>query len=386
MLLLGKIMFKRAIKNQIIADFFKGKIIIIAGPRQVGKTTLCEEIISELGATRKIKKFNGDDPESNPKLSDKSLDFLKNLVSDADIVFIDEGQKIAGIGNTLKMLVDYYKELKQFVVTGSSSFNLLDCAEEYLTGRKFTYFLYPLALAEIKDEKIVLPISKYRRDLLIYGLYPKVVTLDSYADKERELRELISSYLYKDVFEFNDIKKSSLIVNLIKALALQIGSEASYSELAGMLGINYKTVESYIDLLEKNFIVFRLNPYFKNKRNEISKSKRKIYFYDTGVRNAAINNFQDFSDRNDIGQLWENFVIAERLKFQKYNSLSSLNYFWRTYDGAEIDWVEERSGKIFGYEIKWNPGSIKKAPPSWGKYENSEFKIITPDNLEGFGF
>lgn len=377
-------MFNRTIKNKIIADFFKAKVVIIAGARQIGKTTLCEQIIAELGAKYKIKKFNGDDPENNLLLSDKSLEYLKNLVGNADIVFIDEGQKIANIGNTLKILVDHYKENKQFVVTGSSSFNLLNNAEESLTGRKFVYILYPLSIAEIKDVKNILPITKYHRDLLIYGLYPKIVSLNSYDEKERELKEIISSYLYKDVFEYNNVKKSGTIVNLVKALALQIGSEVSYPELAALLGINRKTVENYIDLLEKNFIIFRLNPYFKNKRNEISKSKRKIYFYDVGIRNAAINNFGDFSNRNDIGALWENLVIIERMKFQEYNFLNSMNYFWRTYDGAEIDWVEERDGKIFGYEIKWNVSVGKQPPASWKKYENSEYKTINPETLSGF--
>jgi uncharacterized protein len=374
-------MYQRLLKNQIKKDFLKGKVIIISGARQTGKTTLALDVIQNQGKT---KIFNCDNPSDREILSGKDLEFLIKLVGEANIILIDEGQKVENLGQTLKLLVDYYKNKKQIIVTGSSSFNLLDQTQEALTGRKFVHYLFPLSLEELYPDKDLLKISKELEALLVFGSYPEISNQNSFAEKENRLRNLAESYLYKDILQFQQIKNASLIGNLLKALALQIGGEVSYNELSNLLSVDKKTVERYINILEKNYIIFRLPPFSKNKRKEISKLK-KIYFYDLGIRNAIINNFNFLSSRSDAGALWENFILAERLKFQKYHQLHSNNYFWRTYEGAKIDLIEEREGKLFGYEFKWNDRKAKnKAPKEWQKYTQASYEIITPKEIGGF--
>jgi uncharacterized protein len=372
-------MYTRTIKSQILGKMFKGKAIIIVGPRQVGKTTISNSLIDESGYAKNIIKFNCDNPTDRGKLNNRDFEFLDSLIGDKKIIFIDEAQKVETIGQTIKLLVDSYKDRKQIIATGSSSINLLDKTEEPLTGRKTIFKLYSLSLGELYPDKDLLKISKELEMLLIYGSYPEVVNVKGSSDKEEALRELSSSYLYKDIFEFQEIKNSSILTSLLKALALQVGSEVSYNELSSIIGIDKKTVERYIDLLEKNYIIFRLPPYAKNQRRTISKL-RKIYFYDLGIRNSIINNYNLLSDRADIGALWENFLIIERFKKQEYDKLYINNYFLRTYDGAEIDLIEERGGKIEGYEFKWKarPGAKVK------QLAGIECKFITPDNIKGF--
>lgn len=378
-------MYSRILLEPILKYFFKGKAIILLGPRQTGKTTLSLALLEFFKNKKKIGIFNCDNPEDRDRLNEKNLESLIGLVDDLDIVLIDEGQKVETIGQTSKLLVDHYKDKKQFVITGSSSFNLLDKTGEALTGRKLVFDLLPLSLEEIYPEKNILKISKELENHLIFGSYPEIVWQKSFERKRRFLKELATSYLFKDILEFQKIKKSDVLFKLLKALALQIGSEVSFNELSNIVGIDKKTVEKYIDLLEKNFIIFKLSPYTKNKRREIMKSK-KIYFYDLGIRNEIINNFNFLSDRNDAGALWENFVAVERLKYQNYHNIYSHNYFWRTYDGSEIDWIEERDGKLFGYEIKWNKNRRATVPSKWKEYSNGEYKIISKENLKGFIF
>jgi len=372
-------MYNRAIKSQILAKLFKGKAIIIVGPRQVGKTTLANSLIDESGYAENIIKFNCDNPTDRDKLNNRDFEFLDSLIGDKKMIFIDEAQKVETVGQTIKLLVDGYKNTKQIIATGSSSINLLDKTEEPLTGRKVIFKLYSLSLGELYPAKDLLKISKELEMLLIYGSYPEVINAKGSSDKEDVLRELNSSYLYKDVFEFQEIKNSAILTSLLKALALQIGSEVSYNELANIVGIDKKTVERYIDLLEKNYIIFRLPPYAKNQRRTISKM-RKIYFYDLGVRNSIINNYNLLTDRADIGALWENFMIIERFKKQEYDKIYTNNYFLRTYDGAEIDLIEERGGKILGYEFKWKSRLGVKAKQLAG----IDCKFITPENIKGF--
>ncbi len=376
---------ERSIKDDIKNKFFKGKAVILVGPRQVGKTTLSEKIITEYEQSGKnIKRINCDNPTDREILLNKDLEFLMKVVGDADIVFIDEGQKVATIGQTIKLLVDHYKDKKQILVTGSSSFNLLDQTQEALTGRKYVYKLYPLSFEELYPEKDFLKISKELETHLIYGNYPDVINNPDFDGKRAVLNELSSSQLYKDILEFQEVKDSTTIRNLLKALALQIGSEVSYTELSVIVGIDKKTVERYVDLLEKSFIVFRLSPYFKNKRKEISKL-RKIYFFDLGVRNTIINNFNPLDMRNDTGFLWENFLMVERMKKRAYNNIYANQYFWRTYDQKEIDLVEEYGGELHGYEFKWNTKKTSKAPKGWLKtYKNASYEVITPDNYLEF--
>lgn len=375
-------MYKRFLEGKIKEKFFKGKIIIIVGARQTGKTTLSLKIISEFG--KAVRILNGDNPTDRELLNNRDFNFLKNIVGEAKIIFIDEGQKIETIGQTLKLLVDNFKEKKQIIVTGSSAFNLLDKTQEPLTGRKFVFNLYPLTLPEIYPNNGMIDFLKELEILLIYGNYPEVVSKTSFGEKQETLTEITSSYLYKDILEFQKIKSSDILAKLLKALAFQIGSEVSYTELANISGIDKKTVERYVDILEKNYILFRISPYAKNKRKVISKL-RKIYFWDVGIRNAIINNFNLLSSRDDAGPLWENFVVAERLKYQSYHNILSENYFWKTYDGAEIDLVEERESKLHGYEIKWGAGKRKtKTPLRWREEYEGSFEVINPENVKGF--
>lgn len=376
-------MYKRIIKDQIQNTFYKGKIIIIAGPRQVGKTTLAGKIIKDFDPQKeKTVFFNCDNPSDRASLSEKDFESLDKFIGDNKIIFIDEGQKVDTIGQTAKLLVDKYKSDKQIIITGSSSINLLNKTQEALTGRKRIFYLFPLSLEEIYSEKNILAVLKELESVLIFGLYPEIASAKSFNEKQTGLQELSSGSLYKDILEFQQVKNSTTIFNLLKALALQIGAEVSYNELGNILGIDKKTVERYVDLLEKNFIIFRISPYYTNKRKEISKSK-KIYFYDVGIRNAIINNFNPLDSRNDVGALWENFIIAERLKYQAYHNIYSNNYFWRTFTKTEIDWVEERGGKLYGFEFKFADKKTRQ-PSLWQDYKNSEFKVITSKNFDEF--
>lgn len=357
-------------------------MIIITGPRQSGKTTLVSKLASEL-KNKKIKSFNCDNPGDREVLSDRDLEFLKPLIGSSDLILIDEGQKVKNIGQTLKLLVDYYKNRKQIIVTGSSSINLLNSVQEPLTGRKYIYELYPLSVEEIYEED-TLTLAKELESLLIFGTYPEIINSKSFDEKTERLKNLASSYLYQDVLEFQNIKNSDILKTLLKALALQVGSEVSYNELSRMMGVDKRTVENYVDLLEKNFVIFRLPSFSKNKRRELSRSK-KIYFYDLGIRNAVINNFSFLDNRNDIGALWESFMISERLKYRSYHRIYADQYFWKGYDGGEVDLVEEINGKLYGYEFKWGPKiKSRKIPEKWLAYKPESYKIINKENLGGW--
>lgn len=374
-------MYRRLLQQIISKKFFKGKIIIIVGARQAGKTTLSIELMKKF-PKEEIRSFNCDNPTDRDELANKDLEFLKQLVGKAKLIFIDEAQKVENIGETLKLLVDFYKRKRQIIVTGSSSLNLLDDTQEPLTGRKYTYQLFPLSLEEIYPDENYLKVTKELESLMIFGSYPEVVSQASFDEKKELLKELASSYIYKDILGFQDVKSPDVLVKLLKALALQIGSQVSYNELANIVKIDKKTIERYIQLLEKNFVIFRLRPFTKNRRREISKL-RKIYFYDTGIRNALINNFNFLDSRRDVGMLWENFMIVERMKFRSYNKIDAEQYFWRTYDGNEIDLIEEASGKLHGYEFKCSVrADIKKQTFTW----LDSYRLITKKNLKDFIF
>ncbi|GJQ34188.1 MAG: ATPase [Anaerolineaceae bacterium] len=300
---------------------------------------------------RKVKFINGDDPVEREALSNKSLESLKNVVGDADVLFIDEGQKIQTIGQSLKLLVDHYGDKRQIIVTGSSTINLLDSTQEPLTGRKFVYNLHPLALQEIIPDRDVLEIQKRWVDFLLYGSYPRVVQESSHEGKARELREITTSYLYRDILEFQQVRNPEALNKLLQALALQIGSEVSHAELAQTIGMDRVSIERYVQLMERSFVIFRLPPYAGNKRRTISKL-RKVYFWDVGVRNAIIRNFNPLGARSDGGALFENWMIAERMKRNEYERSLCAAYFWRTYDGNEIDYLEEFNQSVKGYEFK----------------------------------
>lgn len=368
---------KRTIEDPLREDFFKGKVIILTGPRQVGKTTLVNHILKSYSS---IITFNGDNRKDRETLSKNDFEYLDNLIGEKKIVFIDEAQKIDEIGNTLKLFVDNYQEEKQIIATGSSSLNLLSNTSEPLTGRKYTYELFPLSIKEIYSDRHPLDIDKELESLLIYGTYPDIYEGDREI-KEKHLLEITKSYLYKDILELENVRNSSSLDSLLAALALQVGSEVSLTELSNLLGLNLRTIERYIDLLEKNYVLFRLPPYYSNQRKTLSK-QNKIYFYDLGIRNALINNFNDFDKRNDVGALWENFLVVERMKLRKYKGRYANQYFWKTYDGSEIDLVEQIAENLFGYEIKW--GKERTAPKSWLEYPNSSYEVVNKDNYKEF--
>ncbi|MBK9006362.1 MAG: ATP-binding protein [Anaerolineae bacterium] len=343
-------LYSRLIANNLVSDCFQGRVIILVGARQTGKTTLAQMALERLDG-RKVRFINGDDPIDREALNDKSLESLTRMVGDAEVLFVDEGQKIKTIGQTLKLLVDHYGAQRQVIVTGSSTINLLDSTQEPLTGRKFVYNLYPLALSEIVPDADVLEIQKKWTDLLVYGSYPRVIQQDSYESKAREVREIAASYLYRDILELQQVRNPEALNKLVQALALQIGSEVSYAELAQTIGMDRISVERYVQLLERSFVIFRLPPYSGNKRRTLSKL-RKIYFWDVGVRNAVIRNFNPLDSRADGGALFENWMIAERMKMNEYRRSLSSSYFWRTYDGSEIDYIEETNQNLQGFEFK----------------------------------
>jgi len=316
-------MIERELEQLIRSKIHKGKAIIVMGPRQTGKTTLILKILSTTGD---FLLLNCDDPVVREQLDSANTESLRQLLGKHDTVFIDEAQRINNTGLTLKLITDTFKNI-QLLVSGSSSFELADSINEPLTGRKWEYLLYPVSWSEIANHVGHLNALKQLESRLLYGMYPEVIS--NPGDEKEILRQLTDSFLYKDLLAFEGIRRPQLVVNLLRALALQIGNEVSYNELSRLLQVDNKTVSAYIDLLEKAFIVFRLSPYRRNLRTEIGKS-RKIYFYDTGIRNALIANFNPLSMRQDTGSLWENFLIAERIKRNHYMRRWANQYFWRT--------------------------------------------------------
>lgn len=366
----------RKLKATIEDKCFKGKVIVLIGARQVGKSTLFTEISKTLNVPQLL--LNCDDPEVRTLLSNPNMSQLRLLIAGNKAVIIDEAQRIPGIGLTLKLIADNFKDV-QLLVTGSSSLELHSKLEEPLTGRKTEYHLFPVSTAEIYDTSGLLAVRQTLEQRLVYGSYPEVVCNPS--DAKELLMEIARSYLYKDLLAVEGIRRPALIEKLLVALALQVGSEVSYNELAQTVGSDSKTVERYIDLMEKCFIVFRLPALSRNLRTELKKS-RKIYFYDTGIRNAVLQNFAPMVLRNDMGALWENFVIVERIKMNHYEGLYPKYYFWRTTSQQEIDFIEEADGMFNAYEMKWN---VKRAnvslPDSFLKnYTVGTTRIITPDN------
>jgi predicted AAA+ superfamily ATPase len=372
---------KRALENTVKQSLFRGKIIIIYGARQVGKTTLVKKIADSF--SQPYQYLNCDEPDIVTKFlkTDNSAD-LKQIIGNQKLVIIDEAQRVKNIGLKLKLLIDNYPDT-QIIATGSSSFDLANEINEPLTGRAFEFWLFPLSLTEINVNHNQLEVDRKLENLLIYGSYPEIYQLESNEARSQRIKYLASNYLYKDILKFSSLKNSEVVLKLLQALALQIGNEVSYNELASLVGINKVTVANYIELLEKAFIVFRLSPYSQNLRKAIGKM-RKIYFLDLGIRNALINNQNTLDLRDDIGKLWENFVIAEKYKQQAGPGFKTSYYFWRTYDQQEVDLVEDKGGQLFGWEIKWQ-GKSKKPPKSWRvTYPKASWQIINQDNYYQF--
>lgn len=356
------------------------KALIIYGPRQVGKTTLLTEFLSNCGF--KYKLDNGDNITTRHILSSQDFDQIKEYTSGYELIAIDEAQKIPNIGVGLKIMIDQISGLR-IIATGSSSFSLAGQIGEPLTGRKATITLYPISQIELKNLYNSYELKNKLSEYLIFGSYPEVATEAKKQDKIQLLAEIVDSYLLKDILELEKIKNSKIVLDLLRLLAFQISSEVSYTELGGHLGIDYKTVVRYLDLLEKSFVIYNLRGFSRNLRQEITK-KSKYYFYDIGIRNAIISNFNNLELRNDIGALWENFLMMERLKKRAYEKILANNYFWRTYNQQEIDLVEEREGKLYGYEFKWGERKIKE-PKEWrATYKNAEFAVINQENYLEF--
>lgn len=369
-------MIKRDLEKLIINRFGKGKAILLIGPRQVGKTTLFNKLLED----KEHLFLNGDDPTVRKLLTNPNIEQLKNIIGNYKVVFIDEAQRIENIGLTLKLITDQLKPV-QLLISGSSAFELNNQTQEPLTGRKWEYQLYPISWNEFEDNVGYLKAQQQLELRVVYGMYPDVI--NNFGDEKDILKQLTDSYLYKDILSYGGIRKPEILEKLLRAMAFQIGSEVSYNELAQLLSIDKKTVSNYIDLLCQAYVVFKLPSFSKNLRNEI-KTNHKIYFYDTGVRNMIIGDLNPLEVRQDKGSLWENFLIAERLKYNTYTSSLSKGYFWRTVQQQEIDYVEENAGNVSGFEIKWNPKSKIKIPKTFVNTYNTKVKVITNENFREF--
>lgn len=354
--------------------------MVIYGPRQVGKTTLLKDFLGK--SDLKYKLDSGEDVRMQEIFESSDFSKILEYAKGYELIAIDEAQKIKNVGQGLKVLVDQMPKIK-VIATGSSSFELAGQVGEPLTGRKITLTLFPIAQLELKKLYNDFELRQKLEEFFVYGGYPEVVSSSDIEEKKRILGEIVGSYLLKDILELDKVKNSKIILDLLRLLAFQIGNEVSLSELGRQLGIDYKTVARYLDILEKTFVLYNLRGFSRNLRKEVTK-KSKYYFYDSGIRNAIVSNFNPSSMRDDVGKLWENFIIMERIKKQNYEKIYSNNYFWRTWDGKEVDWVEEREGKLYGYELKWKPKS-KKSPDEWiGTYKNSEYIVISQNDYLKF--
>jgi len=368
-------MFPRILENRIREKIGGGKAIVLVGARQVGKTTLIRSILKDVD----FLFLDADDPTIRSMLTNPNTEQIRTILSDNKIVFLDEAQRISGIGLTLKIITDQFKDVQLFV-SGSSSFDLGNALNEPLTGRKWEYEMFPFSWEEYENKIGFIKSEQQLENRLLYGFYPEVINNQG---KEREtLNGLVNSYLYRDILAFSDIRKPEVLEKLLQALALQMGSEVNYNELSQIVGINKVTVQKYIEILEKGYIVFKLNSFSRNLRNEI-KQNRKIYFYDNGIRNMIIGNFNPLELRVDKSALWENFLVSERRKQNLYKDTFSKMYFWRTKQQQEIDFVEESNGQIFGFELKWN-SKKSNFPQKFIETYNAETFLINKENFRDF--
>lgn len=365
------------IKNKLISSH---KGVIIYGARQVGKTTLVNQILQELKL--KTLRINADQSRFLDIFSSRDLAKIQGLIEGYEVLFIDEAQRIPDIGINLKIILDNLPFLK-VIVTGSSSLDLAGKVSEPLTGRAWTYKLYPMSFFELRKIHNQAELNTQLEERLIFGSYPEIFSYKGESVRREYLQNLSDTYLYKDLLEMGGLKNSVKIRDLLKLLAFQIGSQVSLSEVGNSLDLSKETIARYLDFLEKSFVIFRLKGLNRNLRKEVSKMD-KIYFYDLGVRNVLIDNLKPLKDRNDAGQLWENFLINERLKVLSYTQNYASIYFWRTYTGAELDYAEEREGKLKGFEFKF--GNKKVRPPaSWfSTYQNATFSLVNQENYLDF--
>jgi uncharacterized protein len=376
---LDKILFmiNRIILESILKNLYKRKVILLFGARQTGKTTLLQNIAQ---SQENVLWLNGDEYDIQERFKNPTSTSLKSMIGNHKLVIIDEAQRIHDIGIGLKLIHDNYPDI-QLIATGSSAFELKNRTNESLTGRKIEYFLYPISYEEMAINHSELIEKRLLNTRLVFGSYPEIINQNE--NPIDYLKSLIDSYLFKDILMLDAIKKPEKLVNLLQALAFQVGSEITYSEIGNLIGLDSKTVESYIDLLEKCFIIFKLKSLNRNLRNELKLSK-KIYFYDNGVRNALISNFQILEGRQDIGALFENYIISERQKYNHYHFNYVNKFFWRTKEQQEIDYIEEQNGGFDVYEIKWNKSKLFIPKTFINAYENSTYKLINKDNYNEF--
>jgi uncharacterized protein len=371
-------LIKRSLEAQIIKYLLPNKVLVLLGARRIGKTCMVKEIIAQL-QNETVLQLNGEDMATAEILKQRTVENYKRLLSKYSVLVIDEAQKIADIGAILKLMVDEIVGIK-ILVTGSSVFDLNNKLGEPLTGRKNTFHLYPLAQMEYQSLENLVQTKSNLEERLIYGCYPELLQYSNQADKANYLKQLVNDYLLKDILAFEGVRNASKMLDLLRLIAFQIGKEVSLDELGRQLGMSKNTVEKYLDLLSKVFVLYKVQGFSRNLRSEIVKSS-KWYFYDNGIRNMLTANFAPLSMRNDVGELWENYCLAERLKFQEYTGLTSNNFFWRTYQQQEIDWIEERGGELFAFEIKWNADKKVKVPTAWKMaYPSANFEIIHPNN------
>jgi uncharacterized protein len=358
------------------------KVLVVYGARQVGKTTLLRDYLATVEGKIKYRLDSGEDISVAEVINSNSFSKIKEYVAGYDLIIIDEAQKIKNIGEGLKIIVDEIPGIK-VIATGSSSFDLAGQIGEPLTGRKIVLTLFPVSQIEISNMYNNHDLRNNLPDYLIYGGYPEVVAEKNINEKKRILNEIVNSYLLKDILEMEKVKGSKVLLDLLRLLAFQVGSEVSLSEIGQQLQIDYKTVARYIDLFEKSFVLINLRGFSRNLRKEITK-KSKYYFCDNGLRNAVIANFNSLEMRDDVGKLWENFLLTERIKKQNYKNIYANNYFWRTWEGQEIDFIEEREGNLFGFEFKWKEENVK-IPKDWTKsYPKAEFQAVNRNNYLEF--
>ncbi|MBU1121217.1 MAG: ATP-binding protein [Candidatus Omnitrophota bacterium] len=358
----------------------KNKVLVIYGPRQVGKTTLLKEFLSH--TKLKYKLDSGDNIRTQQILSSQDFAQIKEYAAGYELLAIDEAQRIPKVGMGLKIIVDQIPGI--FVIaTGSSSFELSGQIGEPLTGRKRTLTLFPLSQTELADLYNPYELRQNLSDFLVFGSYPDVITAKSKKEKIVNLEELVNSYLFKDILEMERIRNAKILLDLLRLLAFQVGNEVSLSEIGQKIGIDYKTVARYLDLLEKSFIIFNLRGFSRNLRKEVTK-KSKYYFYDNGIRNTIISNFNNIEFRDDVGKLWENFLVIERVKVQAYKGIFTNNYFWRAWDKKEIDWIEEREGKLYGFEFKFSKEKVTFPKDFIEAYPSCNLDIINQKNYLPF--
>ncbi len=369
-------MFARSLTPIVRKKVGRGKAIMIIGPRQVGKTTLIKQELENLN----YQFFDGDDPLIRNLLKEPNTEKLRQLIGSSKIVFVDEAQRIEGIGLTLKIITDQFKDV-QLWISGSSSFTLSHELNEPLTGRKWEYEMLPISWEEFENHVGFLQAEQQLETRLLYGFYPDV--LNNPGDEIEILKNLVNNYLYRDLLSYAKIRKPRVLELLVQSLALQLGSEVNMNELSQQVGVDKNTIKRYIEILEKGYVIYQLGSFSGNLRNEIKKNK-KIYFYDNGIRNMIVGNFNELNLRKDIGGLWENFLIAERLKQHNYKMSLARPYFWRTTQQQEVDYVETDGGQVKGFEFKWNPKKKAKLPKTFTEKYKAEEVIINRDNFREF--